>query len=275
MPAGYIAMRGEIALLTFAGGLALVATADPQTATTETAPTRLESSALDRTDAGRAQLFGLTAEEWRRYRMLMRGPRGLWTPALDPLWVLGVHAETDAARRRYAELAARREHERVEAELAFARAYDEAFARLYPGEQAMAPAHTPALGSRDQPPVLQPGERLLFFTRLDCAACEPWLQALLARLSSLGVGLDIYLLDAASDEAIRAWAKQQKIPPEAVNRRVITLNHDQGLLAKLAPQAQPPVLMSRRGEALHPLSLLELLASQASAPRPGSVSLSP
>ena len=64
----------------------------------------------------------------------MRGRRGVWTPGADPLLVLGAHARTEAERRRFAEAFVRAEHERVEGELAFERAVQAAWARLFPGE---------------------------------------------------------------------------------------------------------------------------------------------
>lgn len=83
----------------------------------------------------RAQYPELTEIEWLRFEGLMRGPRGYWTPNLDPVTTLGVHARTDAERTRYAELAARLEHDRIAGELAFAVAYADAWRRLYPDER--------------------------------------------------------------------------------------------------------------------------------------------
>lgn len=85
-------------------------------------------------DLERAKMSGLNPEEWQRYTTLLRGPRGLWTPALDPIWMLGIHARTDDERRKYAELAVQQEHARVAGELAFQKAYDDAFQLLYGDE---------------------------------------------------------------------------------------------------------------------------------------------
>ena len=184
MPAGRrVSVRLGLAAL-IAGSPLAAAAAD--TAPTEPAATQVEAAALDRTEIARAQLFGLSAEDWSRYRTLMQGPRGLWSPTLDPVWVLGIHAETEAERARFAELAARREHERVAAELAFARAYAQAFERLYPGEPVMdVGSLTPERASSAQAPGFAPGERLLFFASPECPACESWLEALLPRLGPL------------------------------------------------------------------------------------------
>lgn len=47
--------------------------------------------------------WGLSEEDYRRYRTLMEGPRGIQSPGLDPLTVLGIEARTDAERRVLAE----------------------------------------------------------------------------------------------------------------------------------------------------------------------------
>ena len=80
-----------------------------------------------------ATASGITPEEWQRYLMLKQQVRGVWSPGLDPLTTLGVEADTDHERQRFAELLVRQEYQRLEKELAFQRAYDAARQRLYPG----------------------------------------------------------------------------------------------------------------------------------------------
>ncbi|MFL4110810.1 TIGR03759 family integrating conjugative element protein, partial [Pseudomonas aeruginosa] len=70
--------------------------------------------------------WGLQPQEWARYRELMDGPLGIYSPNLDPLSALGIEARTDEERRRYAELQVQVEARRVEQLLAYQRAYDEA-----------------------------------------------------------------------------------------------------------------------------------------------------
>ncbi len=50
-----------------------------------------------------AEQWQLSAEEYQRYQQLMKGPRGIQSPGLDPLTTLGIEAESDTERRRYAE----------------------------------------------------------------------------------------------------------------------------------------------------------------------------
>ena len=56
----------------------------------------------------RAEAWGLSDTEWKRYRTLMDGIRGSVSPAtLSPIEVLGIHARDEAERTRYAERWAR------------------------------------------------------------------------------------------------------------------------------------------------------------------------
>lgn len=86
-------------------------------------------------DARLAKKWGLRDDEFARYRELMEGPIGIYSPTLDPLSTLGIEARSDEERRRYAELQVQVEARRVEKLLAYQRAYDEAWQRLNPGMQ--------------------------------------------------------------------------------------------------------------------------------------------
>lgn len=105
------------------------ALAQPTGATTaaRTAPSREAPAAIARSDEQRAQDWGLRTDEWTRYRELMQGPLGVYSPSLDPLTALGIEARSDEERRRYAELQVRAEARRVEKTLAYQRAYDAAW----------------------------------------------------------------------------------------------------------------------------------------------------
>ena len=87
-------------LLSLLSGSALADSAETQ---------RLDSDQQDlqRADPHAAQHWGLTEQEWTRFEEIQRGPRGYWSPNLDPLTALGVEARDAAERQRYAELQAR------------------------------------------------------------------------------------------------------------------------------------------------------------------------
>ena len=206
-------------------------------------------------EKARAELWELSETEWRRYRSLMEGIRGSISPStISPIEVLGIHAEDAAERNRYAETWARMMREDVARILAFQHAYDEAGRRLFPEEQLIDPNRLPQNDSQSFD--LSPEDRVLFFTRPDCASCDRLLARLLSRVDDVA-GIDIYLadVDPGDEAAVRAWASERGIRPEWVKSRKVTLNFDAGALERLTGgQALLPVLMRRRGEHIEPLS---------------------
>ena len=260
------------------GCLWMLCAAVAPTAFAETPETKttVDSIPLTRTELARARMSNLSEAEWRRYQSLLQGPRGLWTPNLDPVWMLGIDARNDAERRKYAEMAARQERARVERELAFQRAYDEAWIRLYgkepiidtkrvralrTGTSTSSVSFSPATPSATN---LQPGDRVMFFTRIkECAACDAEWRRLSSRLktdSSLAV--DVYFVgaDSSDDTTIRQWAADHNVPSALVRARRLTLNRDGRVLTRMGvTRPALPMLMIRRGQQALRVSSAELM----------------
>lgn len=175
-----------------------------------------------------AQEWGLTAEEWQRYETLKKGRRGVLSPGLDPLTMLGIEARSDEERRHFAELAVKQEFQRVEAELAFQREVNSAWMRVYPG----------VLPVQDLRSEVSNASQALF-VKDNCPACD----RKLTQLMKSNQPLDIYLVDSGGkDAAVRSWAKKHNIPAEKVKNRQITLNHDNGMWLKYGSGLMPVVL---------------------------------
>jgi integrating conjugative element protein (TIGR03759 family) len=193
----------------------------------------LASSTIERSEERQAGDWGLRAKEWARYRELMQGPLGIHSPGLDPLTALGIEARDEAERTRYAELQVRAEARRVEKMLAYQRAYDAAWRRLFPGVPRI-----------DSPGISGDGNnedrRLAVFVKPDCPPCE----ARVRRLQASGVPFDLYLVGSADDDArLRAWARQSRIDPAKVRARTITLNHDSGRWQALGLSGELPAVL--------------------------------
>lgn len=192
--------------------------------------TQSQHQALNRSE-DRWSEWGLTEQEWTRYEELKKGSRGIWTPNLDPLTMLGVEARSSAERDRIAELLAKKEYERVEKELAFQIAYSAAFSRLYPNQFPFR--------VDDKGHSAVPTNRVIFFTRTDCGQrCKDGLTRLLNQIGN--TPLDIYVVDSLQkDETIRQWAVDNNIDVAKVRSRQITLNHDSGYWLKYAKGKMP------------------------------------
>ncbi len=230
-----------------------------------------QRAAVTITDQERMRMYGLNEDEWRRYQTVLSGPRGLGRPPLDPIMELGITARTDTERRRYAEMAVRLERARVEGELAFDRAYSEAWKKLYPNESLINMARFEALRNearktsatqRSVSTKASAEERVLLFTRLDCTACNATVDAVVRRVSTkTGFAADIYFLGTrpSDNAAIQSWAAQRGIAPDLVRQRIITLNHDNATLAKLGRSAGSlPQVLRLNGGSASAVSLAEL-----------------
>jgi integrating conjugative element protein (TIGR03759 family) len=135
----------------------------------------------------------------------MQGPLGIHSPNLDPLTALGIEARDDAERARYAELQVRAEARRVDKMLAYQRADDAAWRRLFPGLPRVHPLGISGSDNEEQ--------RRAVFVKPDCPPCE----ARVRLLQASGVPFDLYLVESQDDDArLRAWARKTRIDPAKV-----------------------------------------------------------
>ncbi len=168
-----------------------------------------------------ARDWGLRTEEFTRYRQLMQGPLGIYSPNLDPLTALGIEARTDEERRHYAELQVVAEARRVDKTLAYQRAYDAAWQRIRPGAQRVVMA---GAKPSKQPP-LGIDTRIAVFVRPDCPLCDQRVR----QMQASGTSFDVYMMGSLQNDAvIRQWASRAGMDPSKVRARTITLNHDAG-----------------------------------------------
>lgn len=229
----------------FATALTLVAvTASAQSApvtNSRTLQIQTETSADSALDERQAQDWGLRAEEWARYRQLMQGPLGVYSPNLDPLTALGVEARSDEERDRYAVLQVQAEAQRVDKTLAYQRAYDSAWQRLFPGQQRvnLPGAKVPGAGNAGS-------GRIAVFIKVDCLPCDQRVQ----QLQATGTAFDVYMVGSRQDDTrIRQWATQAGIDAAKVRSRAITLNHDAGRWLSLGlPGNLPAVVREVNGQ---------------------------
>jgi integrating conjugative element protein (TIGR03759 family) len=222
-----------------------------------------------------AARWRLSEQEYTRYLDILNGPLGRWNQNIDPVFALGIFAETHAEQRRYAEMLAQQEHELALRTIEFERAYRRAFQRLYPDagmidDRLLEPYYRKhqKFGNRlnkrfsETPqPVFQLGDRILFFVDRDnCRGCIDDLHKLIevARVS-IGVMVDVYVRNAGSNTDVNQWANEYKLDRNLVGNS-ITLNADDGLYDKLSGgqgMESSSVLLSR-GEQLYRIDMQQL-----------------
>ncbi|CAI8979699.1 TIGR03759 family integrating conjugative element protein [Pseudomonas chlororaphis] len=219
-----IAIGSLIGLLLFSQNLLAGTSLAPRTNIQDSVETQSQASIQNAGQMELAREWGLSPQEWSRYQALMEGPRGTYSPGLDPLTTLGIEARSADERRRYAELQVQAERQRIEKELAYQRAYDQAFSRLYPNEKVIQISSAPSSASIGQSALKSDG-RLAIFVRDNCLPCFTQVKELQAQKQAF----DLYFVGSqGDDEHIRRWAAIARIDPAAVRNRQITLNHDSG-----------------------------------------------
>jgi integrating conjugative element protein (TIGR03759 family) len=189
-----------------------------------------------------AKIWGVTLEDWQRFEELKKGPRGYWSPGLDPLTTLGVEARSENERVKYAQIQVRMEAERAERELAYQRTYNAVFQKVY-GDMLLVNPPADAKKSASLPP------RVALFVKPNCPECDKKAKKLQADKTPF----DIYMVDAGgSDSAIRDWAKKVGINPALVQSKTITLNHDNGTLKSIGGSTDklPAVFQLAEGSGL-------------------------
>lgn len=183
-----------------------------------------------------AQQWGLEEEELERYRTLMQGPLGTYSPNLDPLSALGIEARTEAERHRYALLQVDAEAARVEKLLVYQRAYDQAWKERHPKLELV------SLPPVSSPLLTKLTERKAVFVRFDCPECV----AKVRQLQGSGSTFDLYIVDSQHDDRrIRQWAQNAGIAPDKVRSGIITINHDNGRWGSIAVQGDLPAVVHR------------------------------
>ena len=115
-----------------------VGTSSRATQQTSTSQSQANLAMVDEADIIAQQVWGLTADELKRAKVLLKGPRANFSvPNLSPVEALGIHARSDAERQKYAEKFAKAQHDDTERVLAWAVAYQVAMQRLYPNEKVV------------------------------------------------------------------------------------------------------------------------------------------
>lgn len=187
----------------------------------------------------KANAWNLKPEEWRRFQQLMEGPLGVYSPEIDPLTALGIEARDEEERKRYTEMQAHAEYNRVTKLFAYQNAYDEAFARLYPNLLTVDLLSAPSAPKSS--PMSLPN-RLAVFVSMDCKGCIERVH----RLQSADLSFDVYVLGTrGSDEMIRDWASKAGIDVQRVHNRDITLNHDAGRWHSVGDKGGFPAVMQQ------------------------------
>jgi len=172
-----------------------------------------------------AKQWMLKETDWVKYKQLMSGPRGIWSPGLDPITALGVSETDQKERKRYAELWIKVESRRAELELAF-EVERQLAAKKMLGDKLLV-KNTQWINDWEKNRS-EIKAQVLFFVDVNCKKeCKDKFGEIYASVGRTS-RLDVYFVNTSSTSEIGKWAAYMKIPPEVVKSRAVTLNFDEG-----------------------------------------------
>lgn len=173
-----------------------------------------------------ARQWNLSDSDWEKYKEIMSGPRGVWSPGLDPITALGVHESDPVERRRYATIWMEMEIKRTELELAFEVERMNVSNRLLAGQKVVNNQRWIDQWQAKQSAIQN--EVLLFVDVACTEKCERLFNEVAKSSTSGGNRLNVYFNAGATAEDIGKWAQGMGIDPQIVRDRYITLNFDEG-----------------------------------------------
>jgi len=205
---------------------------------------------LSDTQLHEAKVWGLTADEEKRYVLLMQNKSKFYYKGLrqTPIDILGINARNETERNHFAELAARQEAQKVAKNIAWNNAFYKAYNELF--------VNVPVVGDFDPSPYspyahkpvqLSQGDTLYFFIKEQDAVKTILLMIFDAIEQTPNARLHLMLLDM-NDTSIQIWANQHQIPQHLVNGGRITLNHGELSYQSLKiKKSLPLLLLSQNG----------------------------
>lgn len=188
-----------------------------------------------------AKRWGLSVAEWAKYEEIMKGEgRYNWRDA-DPITVLGIYAESDEERERYAERLAVQEYNLQKRFLALNAAYLKAARRLVGDEPLIDIDDFNRFYDRaslgDARSTLDTdnfasamGDRYVLFITPGCPGCDEHFREI-RKHQKFGTSLDVYFVGVGNNEILQ-WARDMKIDPAVVRGNEVTLNPDTGAYAR-------------------------------------------
>ena len=186
---------------------------------------------LSQSERTLAKQWMLTETDWLKYKQIMKGPRGIWSPGIDPLTALGVEETNPAERRRYAEIWLKVETKRAELELAFEMERSAAAKKLLSNQKPINNTAWVNDWNKNRDSIRK---IVHLFVDVSCMdKCKEHVQQIYGSIGK-NAQLDIFFKDGTTSDQIGKWAAFMGIPPDVVKARKVTLNFDNGKSAKMA-----------------------------------------
>lgn len=170
-----------------------------------------------------AEMWGLKESDIQKYQMLIRGPRGTFSPGIAPPLALALEESDYSEKRRYLTIYAKLNIDRVEKELSTSRLYDQIFKELHPEP----PISDERLFGNDPKTenYIKTDDRFVIFVDRNCGDCNSKIANDLIRTSVFPRNAtDIYVQGLHSDSDLQIWASHNNIKIKDVQSGKVTLN---------------------------------------------------
>lgn len=207
-------------------------------------------------DSAESQSWGLTKPEWLKYKEYMAyGQNASYystKPEVTPVMILGFMATTEAERKKYAIKYVQTETARQEREFAFDESVNKYIKELTPNHpiwmtedqrrdvMKRLSGRQEAKGSNGLPQITDT-RVVIYADAKDCdRSCSTFVKSFLSNSSSLS-RVDLFALNAESDETLRAFGATLGFTTNAIEQGKATLNHDLGYYARLKPTPGLPI----------------------------------
>lgn len=189
--------------------------------------------------------WGLNNSEWAKYQQVKPIAKLFGQSETTPVEVLGIFAETDAERKRYAGLFV----QKMDAYLANLLEFQKTTAQLQAEYYKNIPMLDPDKMNELRNAPIRTSDRIQFFTKPNCSSCDLMLLKLIRQVRMYGAKLDVFF-EGATAEQVQQYA-QKKVPKGLVEKGLITLNVDNGYIAKYKIQTPAPYISKAGGALKH------------------------
>jgi len=200
---------------------------------------------------------GLDTDSFDKYDRLIN-VKGLVEKTIkdDPILVLGLYADDDAERKKYAKLYMDREVKRADRMFQFISIYQE----LYDKEFSTKPMLD--MSGFKAPPKKRnySNQRLVVFFDINCFECKKIAKNLQAKVNEGNIlGLDLYFTGIKDLAEIKSWAKEAELDIDLVMKNKIALNSGVKLAKELGLKDTSTKYFLRQGDKLLLLEISSLL----------------
>lgn len=214
-------------------------------------------------DLRQSKAWGMKQSEWMEYKELMStGPNAAYysnKPELTPLMVMGINAKTDFDRSRYAKLSVEMERARLAREVQFDEAVNQYIKTLIPNhpvwmsdserrtwakrnaESGVDSAKAAGFTSNSLAVPIKDTRTVAYADAANCdVRCTRFIKNLATSSSKLN-RLDLFVINAESDETLLSFSRGVGISTQMLADGKATVNYDSGYYARLKPTPGLPV----------------------------------